>query len=159
MDRRQLVAIPGIAMLVAGRALSQTAAPNEGTVARTSRKALLKHSGSKSAYKFPTSAAKQTRYLNSLTALLSLTPAQQQQAAAIFGNATGVQTTVHTNLKAARKALRDAVQANDTGSISQASAALGALTVQHISNGALAHAAFYQLLTQSQQTTMSKLLG
>jgi Spy/CpxP family protein refolding chaperone len=149
-------------MLAAGRAFSQTqatAAPAAGVGLPLSRKALVKQSGSKSAYKFPTSEAKQTKYLNSLTALLSLTPTQQLQAATIFANATSVQASVHVNLKAGRKALKDAVKSYDTGGISQASAALGALTIQHISNGALAHAAFYQILTPDQQSTMSKLLG
>jgi hypothetical protein len=162
MDRRQLVALPGIALLAAGRAFSQTQetrAPGAGAGLPLSRKSLVKHSGSKSAYKFPTNVAKQAKYLNGLTALLSLTATQQQQAATIFASAAGVQSSVHTSLKAARKALSDAVKTYDTGGISQASTALGALTVQHISNGALAHATFYQILTQDQQSTMSKLLG
>jgi hypothetical protein len=147
-------------MLAASRAFSQTqtTAPATGTGTPISRKALVKHSGSKSAYKLPTSAAKQTKYLNSLTALLSLTSTQQQQAAGIFANAATAGVSIHTSLKAARKALKDAVKNNDYGAISQVSNALGALTAQHVSNGALANAAFFQLLTQDQQTTMSKLI-
>jgi hypothetical protein len=107
-----------------------------------SRKTLAKHTGAKAAYKVPKSAGKQARYLNSLTALLALTTAQQQQASVIFANANGTRASVHSSLKAARKALSDAVRANDAGAISQASTALGALTSQHISNGALANAEF-----------------
>ena len=37
-----------------------------------SRRTLVKHTGSKAAYKIPKTAGKQSRYINSLTALLSL---------------------------------------------------------------------------------------
>jgi Spy/CpxP family protein refolding chaperone len=87
---------------------------------------------------------------------LSLTSAQQQQAAAIYSNAATARTSVTTSLKAARKALRDAVENNDSGGIAQASTTLGTLTGQYISNGAIANAAVFQLLTPDQQSTLSR---
>jgi Spy/CpxP family protein refolding chaperone len=158
MNRRSLIALPGIAAFAASRAFGQTqetATAGDGAP-HVSRKTLAKHTGAKAAYKVPKSAGKQARYLNSLTALLALTTAQQQQALAIFTNAAGTRASVHSSLKTARKALSDAVKSNDTGAISQASTALGALTSQHISNGALANAAFFQLLTPDQQTRLSQ---
>jgi Spy/CpxP family protein refolding chaperone len=158
MNRRSLIALPGIAAIAASQAFGQTTASN-GIAPHVSRRTLAKHTGAKAAYKVPKSAGKQARYLNSLTALLSLTTAQQQQAAAIFSGAANARISVHSSLKAARKALRDAVKSNDTGNISQMSTALGSLTSQHISYGALANAAFFQILTPDQQTRLSQYEG
>jgi hypothetical protein len=156
MNRRSLVALPaGIAAFAASRAFAQETTE----AAHVSKKALVKHSGSKAAYKIPKSAVKQTRYLNSLSAMLSLSSSQQSTAAAVLSNAATAQTAVRTSLKAARKALKDAVKSNDAGAISQASTALGVLTGQHIANGAAANAAVFQLLTTEQQTKFSQLLG
>lgn len=162
MRRRFLLALPGIGALVASRAMGQTremAVPIDGAAPHVSRKTLTKHSGLKAAFKVPKSAAKQTKYLNSLTAVLSLTPAQQEQAATIFANAAGARVTAHGNLQAAHKTLADAVKNNDTASISRASTALGFLMAQRISNGALANAAFFQLLTPDQQAKLSQFQG
>jgi hypothetical protein len=161
MNRRSLVALPGIAAFAASRVFAQTqeTGTSDGLVSHVSTKTLVKHSGSKAAYKIPKNAAKQARYLNSLTALLSLTGAQQVTAAAIFANATSTQASVKGSLKAARKALKDAVKGNDAGAIAQASTALGVLTGQHIANGAAANAAVFQLLTPAQQTKLSQYQG
>jgi Spy/CpxP family protein refolding chaperone len=160
MNRRSLVALPGIAAFAASRVFGQTeTGSSDGIVSHMSTKSLVKHSGAKAAYKVPKSAAKQTRYLNSLAALLSLSPAQRLQAAAIFTNASGTRASVRSNLKAARKALKDAVKSNDTGGIAQASNALGVLTGQYIASGAAANAAVFQLLTPDQQTKLSQYQG
>jgi Spy/CpxP family protein refolding chaperone len=150
------VALPGLAALAASQAIGQTETPGIGTGSHVSRKALVKHSGSKGAYRVPKNAVKQAQYLGTLTALLSLTSSQQQQVAGIYTNAAATRASVTTSLKAARKALRDAVESNDPGAIAQASATLGTLTGQFISNGAIANAAVFQLLTPDQQTTLSK---
>jgi LTXXQ motif family protein len=162
MNRRSLVvALPGIAGFAASRVFAQTleTGSSNGIVSHLSTKSLVKHSGSKAAYKIPKNTAKQARYLTSLTALLSLTGAQQITAAAIFANATSSHASVKGSLKAARKALKDAVKSNDASGIAQASNALGALTGQHIASGAAANAAFLQLLTPAQQATLSKYQG
>jgi hypothetical protein len=161
MNRRSLVALPGIAAFAASRVFAQTqeTGSSDGIVSHVSTKSLVKHSGAKAAYKVPKSAAKQTRYLNSLSALLSLTTGQQLQAAAIFTSAAGTRASVKSSLKAARKALKDAVRNNDTGGIAQASNALGVLTGQHIASGAAANAAIFQLLTPDQRTKLSQYQG
>jgi Spy/CpxP family protein refolding chaperone len=163
MRRRLLITFPGIAALVAGRAFSQTQAAtttSSNAAPHLSRKAVAKYSsGAKGAYKIPKNANKQTKYLNTLTAFLALTPGQQQQAAAIFSNAASARASLNTNLKSARRALISAVRNNDTGGIAQISATLGTLTAQHVSNGATANAAFFQLLTGDQQAKMAQFLG
>lgn len=159
MERRALVALPGLAAFAASRAFADTRVSDTGILPTISRKALVKHSGSKSAYKIPRSTPKQTKYVNSLSALLALTTAQKQQAAVIVASAASLATQIHGNLKTARKALLEAVKNNDPNGISQAASTLGTLTSQHISNGALAHAALFQALTPDQQTKMSQLLG
>jgi hypothetical protein len=161
MNRRSLIALPGIAAFAASQAFGETqeTTSSDGVAPHMSTKTLIKHSGAKAAYKVPKSAAKQTRYLNSLTALLSLTSAQQSTAAAIFANAASTRASVHSSLKAARKALQDAVKNNDSGAVTQASAALGVLTGQKIANGAAANSAIFQLLTPAQQAKLSQFRG
>jgi hypothetical protein len=160
MNRRSLVALPaGIAAFAASQAFAQTQATASSDAAHVSTKALVKHSGLKASYKIPKNAAKQTRYLNSLSALLSLTSAQKVTAAAIFANASGTHASVKSSMKAARKAVKDAVRNNDSGAITQASTALGALKGQHVAAGAAANAAIYQLLTPDQQTKLSLYQG
>ena len=161
MNRRNLVALPGIAALVAARGFSETretAAVGDGTV-HVSRKALSKHSGMKSSYKIPKTANKQTRYVNTLTALLSLTSGQQEQVASIYSAAATAGAPIGAGLKAARKTLNAAVKNNDTNAIAQAAASLGALTGQHIANGAKANAAIFQVLTSDQQAKLSQVQG
>jgi hypothetical protein len=159
MERRALVALPGLAAFAASRVFADTRVSETGIPPTISRKALVKQSGSKSSYKVPRSVAKQTKYVNSLAAFLNLTTAQKQQTAAIVASAASSATQIHANLKTARKALRTAVTDNDTVGMSQAAATLGTLTTQHINNGALAHAAIYAGLTAEQQAKMSQLLG
>jgi hypothetical protein len=159
MERRALVALPGIAAFAASRVFADTRVSDSGIPPTISRKALVKQSGSKSSYKVPRSPAKQTKYVNSLSAFLTLTTAQKQQAAAIVASAASSGTQIHANLKTARKALREAMKSNDPTGMSQAAATLGTLTTQHINMGALAHAAIFASLTPDQQTKMSQLLG
>jgi Spy/CpxP family protein refolding chaperone len=85
-----------------------------------------------------------------LTTLLSLSTAQQQQAATIFTNAVSANSVLIDSLKAARQSLRDAVKANDAAGIEQAANTIGTLTAQRMSTEAKADAAFYQLLTAEQ---------
>src|SRR5271163_3277200 len=127
MERRMMIALPGLAAIAASRAFGET----EGqTRPGLSRKALTAHSGAKSTYKIPKTASKLTKYLNGVTALLSLSPAQQQQASAIFTDAVSAQASIRASLKSARGTLSAAVMVNDVGGISQASASLAALMGQ-----------------------------
>lgn len=161
MRRRSWIAVPGIAALAASRAFSepQEAAPRNGTASHVSRKALASQSGTKGSYELPKNAAKQAKLMASLTALLSLTPTQQQQAAAIFTNAVNSRIGIHATMKSARKELSAAVQNYDGSGIAQAAAQIGALMTQYVSNGALANAAVFHLLTPDQQTKYTQFLG
>jgi Spy/CpxP family protein refolding chaperone len=162
MNRRSMVAIPGIAAVAAVRAFGQTEdllRPGGGATLHASRKALIKHSGAKSAYKVPKNANKQTTYLNSLTALLSLTSEQKQEIAAIYTGAVATRAAVQTNIKTARKTLHTAVKSYDSGAISQSVSTLGNLVVQHMTNGAMANAAVYRILTPDQQDKLSQYQG
>ena len=97
------------------------------------------------------------RRVNLLATVLSLTPNQQTQASAIFTNAAAASMVVRNNLQTARQGLADAVKNNDTATIDQAAATIGNLTAQLTSTDAKAEAAFYQTLTQDQQTKLNQL--
>lgn len=158
MNRRLFLTMPGLGALLAPRAFTQVSNSN-GMAPKPSRKILVKHSGTKAAYKIPKGSAKQAKYLASVTALVALTSSQQQQAEAIFANARSVRKTAHKSMKAARKTLSQAVKANDTGAINQAATTISTLVAQRIASGAMANAAFLQLLTPDQQARLSEFQG
>jgi Spy/CpxP family protein refolding chaperone len=120
---------------------------------------LLRETGSKAAYALPKNANKQTRYLVSLTGLLSLTTGQQQQAGSIFTSAVNNRIGINATIKSVRKLLTTAVKSNDTVGIAQAASQIGSLMTQYVTNGAAANAAFYQMLTPAQQATLSQYQG
>lgn len=101
----------------------------------------------------PTAAQMVAAQVARLTALLTLTSAQQTQATTIF---TAEQTTIsglRTSLDTARTALDTAVQANNTSAISTEATQIGGLMGQEVLARATADASFYAILTSSQQTT------
>jgi Spy/CpxP family protein refolding chaperone len=152
--------LPGVA-LVAQQVSAQAAqVPGAGfkpASQRVSHKVLLKYDRPKAISKVPKTEAKTAKYLNSLNALLGLTSAQQQQAAAIFAAAVTVRTAIRGNMKVARQGLTTAIKNNDSAGISQLSASLGNLTGQHTAAGASANAAFYQILTADQQKQLTQI--
>lgn len=97
------------------------------------------------------------RHVQHLTTLLSLTPAQQQQATTIFTNAMSGGASFHTDMKTAHQNLQTAIKNNDQNGITQAATNIGNLTSQMIASHAKAQAAFYQILTPDQQTKMNEL--
>jgi Spy/CpxP family protein refolding chaperone len=105
----------------------------------------------------PDPAARIQDHVNFMTTVLSLTPAQQQQATTIFTNAANSEKTLHDQMKTAHDALKTAIQKNDTASIDQSAATIGNLTTQMVSAHAKAEAAFNQTLTPDQQAKMSQL--
>jgi Spy/CpxP family protein refolding chaperone len=105
----------------------------------------------------PDPAARIQEHVSFMTTVLSLTPAQQQQATAIFTNAASNAKALHEQMKSAHDALNTAIQKNDTAAIDQNAASIGNLTTQMISTHAKAQAAFNQTLTPDQQTKMSTL--
>jgi Spy/CpxP family protein refolding chaperone len=104
----------------------------------------------------PDPASVAQRRVNRLTTLLALNAAQQQAALTIFTNAAVTDQSIRTSLKSARQSLSAAVKSNDTGSITSWSNTIGSLTVTSVSSDATAAAAFYQLLTPSQQATYNQ---
>ncbi len=60
-------------------------------------------------------------------------------------------------MQAAQTALRTAIKANDTAGISAQAATIGNLTAQQVQARATAQAAFYALLTSSQQTAYDEM--
>ncbi len=102
-------------------------------------------------------AARVQEHVNFMTTVLSLTPAQQQQATTIFTNAANSANALHEQMRTAHEALKTAIQKNDTAAIDQNAATIGNLTTQMISGHAKAQAAFNQTLTPDQQAKLSQL--
>jgi len=60
-------------------------------------------------------------------------------------------------MKAARTALKTAVEANDTAGIPAQASQIGSLTTQEVQAEATANAGFYAILTPDQQTKYNQL--
>jgi Spy/CpxP family protein refolding chaperone len=105
----------------------------------------------------PSPATIAQHHVSFLTTVLSLNSAQQQQATTIFTGAATTAASLHSQMKTARQSLATAVTNNDTASISQLSSTIGGLVTQLVSAKATANAAFYQILTPSQQSTLTQL--
>jgi Spy/CpxP family protein refolding chaperone len=108
-------------------------------------------------YTSPSPATIAQHRVSYLTTVLSLTPAQQQQATTIFTTAATAASGIRPQMKTARQSLATAVQNNDSASIASLSTTIGGLVGQLVSAKATANAAFYQILTPSQQSTLTQL--
>ena len=91
-----------------------------------------------------------------LTRLLTLTTDQQTQATTIFTNALNAITPLETTLNTDYQSLQTAVKGNATATIDQLSLAIGTLQGQILSIQNKADAAFYAILTSTQQTTLGQ---
>lgn len=105
----------------------------------------------------PTPAQQVANKVARLTTLLTLTTAQQAQATAIFTTEQSALSTVSAGMKAARTALKTAVQANDTAGIALQATTIGNLTTQEVQAQSTANADFYAILTAAQQAQYNKL--
>jgi Spy/CpxP family protein refolding chaperone len=94
-----------------------------------------------------------------LTALLSLTTAQQAQATTIFTNEQTAVQAIDTELQTAHTSLAAAVKSNTTATIDSLSAQIGVYHGQILSTQSKAQAAFYAILTADQQTKYSAIHG
>ena len=159
MTRRIWAAVPAMLALATRRVFAQSA-PAPALAAKSpaavSKKSLIKFSRLKAAYKLPKTAAKEAKHLATLSALLSLTPEQLNQAESIFDSAVKTRASLHTSLKAARQSLHQAVGANDPAGIQQASGQIASLKAEQVANGALMNSAFLQILTTDQRALVAQ---
>ncbi|HEX4133282.1 MAG TPA: Spy/CpxP family protein refolding chaperone [Bryobacteraceae bacterium] len=99
----------------------------------------------------PTPAQQIANRVARLTALLTLTTAQQAQATTIFTTEQTALAAVSANMKTARATLQSDVEANNTSGISAQASQIGTLTAQEVEATAMANGAFYAILTADQQ--------
>jgi Spy/CpxP family protein refolding chaperone len=105
----------------------------------------------------PTPAAIAQREVTRYTTLLSLTPAQAEQATTIFTTEATTALNSRTQEHTAHQALETAVKGNDTGAIQSNTATLGQIETERMTAHANARAAFYALLTTEQKAKYSEL--
>ena len=94
-----------------------------------------------------------------LTKLLTLNTSQASQATTIFTNALSLVTPIETSLRTDRQSLQTAVKANDVASIESLSTNIGSLTGQILTIQNKADAAFYAILSTTQQNTLNQSRG
>ena len=97
------------------------------------------------------------RRVAKMTALLSLTPAQQTQVTAILTNAVQSRAGDRGSMKQVRAQMRTAIEANDTATIQQASNQIGNIAAQNAAARAKTAAAIYQILTPDQKAKAQQL--
>jgi Spy/CpxP family protein refolding chaperone len=105
----------------------------------------------------PSAAEMAKRQVKTLTTLLNLTSAQQQQATTIYTSVATAQQSVLASDKEAHDTLQTAIKNNDSATIDQVASTIAQNTAQLTSLKAKADAAFYQILTSDQQAKLSDL--
>jgi Spy/CpxP family protein refolding chaperone len=148
------------AMLAAMFAVPATFAQSASTDAQ----AQAPDNATQSATNTPSPAASQKfearmiqRRVAKMTALLSLTPAQQTQATAILTNAVQSQSGSRGSMKQARQQMRTAIESNDTATIEQVSNTIGNIAAQNAAARAKTAASIYQILTPDQKAKAAQL--
>jgi len=158
MTRRLWVGVPALAALTMQRMFGQSTqvvSRANASPQRLSRKVLIQYSRVRALYKIPKSASKEAKQLAGMTALLSLTPDQQEQAKAIFDGAVGARGSLRSQLKVAHQNLNQAVRDNDSGAIQREATLIANLHMQKVWTGATANAAFLQILTADQRALLA----
>ncbi len=97
------------------------------------------------------------RRVAKMTALLSLTPAQQTQVAAILTSAAQSRTGERGSMKQARAQMRTAIESNDSATIEQVSNTIGNMAAQNAAARAKTAASIYQILTPDQKAKAQQL--
>jgi Spy/CpxP family protein refolding chaperone len=105
----------------------------------------------------PTPAQIVANLVQRLTALLTLTTAQQTEATTIFTTEQTAVSALNTSMQTAQAALQTAIKANDLTGIMTQATQIGNLTTQQVEDQAKADAAFYAILTTDQQTKYNQL--
>jgi Spy/CpxP family protein refolding chaperone len=91
------------------------------------------------------------------TTLLSLTPAQVEQATAFFTAEATAHENARTSERSAHQTLETAIKSNDTATIQSTSSTLGQMTGEMLAAHSLARAQFYAILTADQKAKFSEL--
>lgn len=155
VNRRQMVALPGLAV-IAGQAFASSSSVTTTGATALSHKAIAKLGRARSAYMVPKTETKRTKYINFLSSLLTLTPTQASQANVVLAAAAASSLALLQQIKTNRQALRSAVMQLDAAGINAKAAQIGELTAKRHILGANAHATLIQLLTADQQSTLAK---
>jgi Spy/CpxP family protein refolding chaperone len=105
----------------------------------------------------PTPAAMAQHQVERYTTLLSLTPAQVEQATTFFTAEATARQNSRASEHTAHQALEAAVKANDTATIQSTATTLGQMEGEMLAAHALARAQFYAVLTADQKTKFGEL--
>jgi Spy/CpxP family protein refolding chaperone len=91
------------------------------------------------------------------TTLLTLTPAQVEQATTIFTTEATAHQTSRASERTAHQALEAAVKSNDTATIQSTATTMGQMMGEAMAAHALAQAQFYAILTADQKARFGEL--
>jgi Spy/CpxP family protein refolding chaperone len=105
----------------------------------------------------PTPAAMAQHEVQRYTTLLTLTPAQVEQATTFFTAEATARQNSRTSERAAHQALEAAIKANDAATIQSTSNTLGQMEGEAMAAHAMARAQFYAILTADQKTKFGEL--
>jgi Spy/CpxP family protein refolding chaperone len=105
----------------------------------------------------PTPAAMAQHEVQRYTTLLSLTPAQVEQATTYFTTEATARQNSFASERTAHQTLEGAVKANDTATIQSTANTLGQMEAEKTAAHALARAQFYAILNADQKTKFAEL--
>jgi len=105
----------------------------------------------------PTPAQIAANIVARLTTLLDLTTSQQATATTIFTAEATTDQSIGTEMQTAQAALQTAITAGSVSGIKTAATTIGSLTTQRVEADASADAAFYAILTSTQQAKYATL--
>jgi Spy/CpxP family protein refolding chaperone len=105
----------------------------------------------------PSPASMAQHEVQRYTTLLSLAPAQVEQATSFFTVDATARQSSWTSEKTAHQALEAAIKANDTATIQSTANTLGQIESETLAAHALARAQFYAILTADQKTKFAEL--
>ncbi len=100
----------------------------------------------------PSPATMVQRQVARLTKQLTLNASQQAQATTIFTTEATANQPIMASLKTARTSLTAAMTSNNTADIATIAGQIGTLEGQLLTNSSTANAAFYAILTPTQQS-------
>ena len=105
----------------------------------------------------PTPAGMAQHEVQRYTTLLTLTPAQVEQATTIFTTEATARQNSRASERAAHQAMEAAIKSNDTATIQSTATTMGQMSGEGMAAHALAQAQFYALLNADQKTKFGEL--